>query len=281
MELAAVRRAADIAEAAYAARLRVFNARAVGETREVLTTKQWVRHHLHVSPGETGRTLKIAKTLDKLPVVAAALADGSIRMPHAAAIADACSLLGVEVIAGCQEALVEAASVNEPGQLRAALRGLGAAVDKRNEIRNAEKKHQGRWLDIATTFDGAVSIQGMLDAENGAIVQAAIDAAAKPAGAHDDRTAAQRRADALIDVCRGTDSATDRAGQGQADDVPRAMPGDGEAVVGNGDAMPGAIAGQGCRCGTNRSRPSLVIVCDLATLEARAGGYGEIGRAHV
>ncbi|WP_205856942.1 DUF222 domain-containing protein, partial [Phytoactinopolyspora endophytica] len=85
---------------------------------------------------------------------------------------------------------------------RAALRGMGAAVDNKRAKKRAEKRDQGRWLDVAATFEGAVSIDGVLGPEDGAIVQTAIDALATPSGPDDTRSAAQRRADALVELCR-------------------------------------------------------------------------------
>ncbi|WP_129711146.1 DUF222 domain-containing protein, partial [Haloactinopolyspora alba] len=220
-ELLALRRLADVAEAAYLSRLAVFDTRGVARRSEALSTRQWLRHHAHVAPGETTRAVKTAKRLTELPVVAAALAAGEIRRPHADAIVDAAALLGTDVIAGCQDALVDAARTDEPTRLRAALRGLGAATENTRAVREAEKRDQDRWLDLNTTFDGAVHLQGVLGAEDGAIVKAAVDALAAPdtthpraghgvagredagrGGGRDMRTSAQRRADALVELAR-------------------------------------------------------------------------------
>ncbi|WP_166347466.1 HNH endonuclease signature motif containing protein [Phytoactinopolyspora limicola] len=203
-ELVVLRRLADVAEAAYLTRLREFDQRGLAQTRSVLSTRGWVRHELHVAPGETSRVLKVAKRLVDLPVIEAALLAGEIRLPHAVAIADAATLLGVDVIAGCQDALVEADRGDDPTRLRAALRGLGAAVDNTNAVRRAERRDQGRWLQISATFDGAVAIDGVLPGgdESAGIVTAALDALAKPSGADDERSPAQRRADALVELCR-------------------------------------------------------------------------------
>ncbi|NDL56580.1 HNH endonuclease signature motif containing protein [Phytoactinopolyspora mesophila] len=241
-QLTALRKLADVAEAAYLSRLRTFDRRRISEQGSRLSTRAWVRHELKVAPGETARVLKVAKRLVDLPVVEAALMAGEIRLPHAAAIADAATLLGADVLAGCQDALVEAAKADEPGRLRAALRGLGAAVDSKAAVKRAEKRDEGRWLDLASTFDGAVSISGVLPGgdESGAIVAAAIDALAKPSGAEDERSPAQRRADALVELCRRQLNGGDLPSQG------------GEPA-------------------------HVTVVTDLDTLEARAGGMGELG----
>lgn len=330
-ELAGLRQLADVAEAAYVAKLWALDTRGASEVQEALTTKQWARFHFQVAAVETARLLRIGKVLAKLPVVEAALLEGSIRMPHASAIADAAAVVGVDVIAECQEALVEAARVNDPVRLRAALRGLGLAIDSKNQRKRAERQHLDRWLDVAATFEGAVSVEGVFDAETGAIVQAAIDSAAKPAGVDDRRTAAQRRADALVDICSGlvrtpraggsaTSTANARtaseatAHEGMTDAAASSTEnglttrtacvqgssgaGGAASTAGNGtdagaareagaavgafgqdldDAEQGAIGRSGCACGGRGARPSLTVVCDLATLAGESGGFGELG----
>ncbi|NDL56041.1 HNH endonuclease signature motif containing protein [Phytoactinopolyspora mesophila] len=238
-ELVALRRLADAAEAAYLTRLRVFDTRRISETRSALSTRSWIRHELHVAPAETSRATKTAHGLSDFPVIEAALIRGEIRIPHAEAIVRAAKLLGTDVIAGCQDALVAAASKDDPTRLRAALRGLGAAVDDTKAAKRAEKRDQGRWLDLSSTFDGAVVLDGILGEEDGALVHTAINALATPSGPDDQRTPSQRRADALVELCR--------------------------RALANRDVP------------THGGEPThLIVVTDLQTIEARTGGLGEL-----
>src|SRR5664280_2672297 len=62
--------------------------------------------------------------------------------------------------------------------------------------------HDRRHLSISATFAGAVVLDGVLDPEGGATVLAALMPLAAPGGADDDRTPAQRRADALVELAR-------------------------------------------------------------------------------
>jgi hypothetical protein len=59
-----------------------------------------------------------------------------------------------------------------------------------------------RWLSVATTFGGAVSIQGVLDPEGGAQVAATLAALTPPPVAGDQRSGGARRAEALVQACR-------------------------------------------------------------------------------
>jgi len=67
----------------------------------------------------------------------------------------------------------------------------------RDEIEGAE----GRRLRLVTHDDGVVHLDAWLDREGGELVRAAIDPFARKDGADDHRELAQRRADALIEVC--------------------------------------------------------------------------------
>jgi Domain of unknown function (DUF222)/HNH endonuclease len=55
---------------------------------------------------------------------------------------------------------------------------------------------------VAATLEGMVALQGLLEAEAGQILLAALEPLARPADAHDDRSGDQRRADALTELAR-------------------------------------------------------------------------------
>lgn len=200
-ELATLRELADAAEAAYLSMPAAFHVRGLGRA-DGLSTRAWLRSTCGVSPAEATRAIKTAAGLAQLPRTAAALTQGVVRPGHAAAMVDAATMLGTEVICAVEPALIQAATHLDPTGLRTALRGYGAAVDNPAAVRAAEHRAESRWLDVATTVDGALAVQGLLGAEDGALVQAALGPLAKPAGTNDPRTAAQRRADALTQLCR-------------------------------------------------------------------------------
>jgi hypothetical protein len=59
-------------------------------------------------------------------------------------------------------------------------------------------------LWLASTWDGMVAVEGLLEAEAGQSVLAALDPLAGPADATDPRSGGQRRADALAELARGS-----------------------------------------------------------------------------
>ncbi len=77
-----------------------------------------------------------------------------------------------------------------------------AEEKERRDLEAAEKRaHRDRAFTLSPDGTGRVRLTGWLDTEAAATVGAAIDPLCKPCGKDDDRTAAQRRADALKDVC--------------------------------------------------------------------------------
>ncbi len=67
---------------------------------------------------------------------------------------------------------------------------------------SASSQFERRYLTLAPLLDGMTSIDGMLDGESAALLTAALEPFLVPTGPEDLRTAAQRRADGLIDIVR-------------------------------------------------------------------------------
>src|SRR5439155_720405 len=74
-------------------------------------------------------------------------------------------------------------------------------IDAQAALTDANRAHQRRYLTISEPLDGIVRIDGLLDAEAGALVRNAVNAGLPPAK-DDDRTPGQRRADRLVELCQ-------------------------------------------------------------------------------
>ena len=66
----------------------------------------------------------------------------------------------------------------------------------------AERRHQRRGVWLSSTWEGMVALNGLLDPEAGQTLLAALEPLARPAGATDERSGSQRRADALVELAR-------------------------------------------------------------------------------
>ena len=76
-----------------------------------------------------------------------------------------------------------------------------AKADPDRVERTAQERYAARRLHISELLDGMHAINGLLDGEGAEYVNQAIRFLARPAD-HDTRTAAQRRADALVAMGR-------------------------------------------------------------------------------
>lgn len=100
--------------------------------------------------------------------------------------------------------LLEAAQRLDPPRLRRVVAHLQQAADPEAAEARAEHQQQRRGLWLAATPDGMVAIDGLLDPEAGQTLLAALDPLTRPHSAQDERSAGQRRADALTELARRT-----------------------------------------------------------------------------
>jgi hypothetical protein len=117
-------------------------------------------------------------------------------------LAAAAPELPADPLGALEPVLVEAARHADPARLRAVLADLRAHADLAGAEAAAAAAPDRRRLTVAGTFAGAVVLDGVLDPEGGATVLAALAPLAALGGADDDRTPAQRRADALVELAR-------------------------------------------------------------------------------
>jgi uncharacterized protein YqgV (UPF0045/DUF77 family) len=194
--------------------VRQIDIRDLEETRKWKTTAAWLRSHLRID-GHTARELvERASALDRRPAVDAALSVGGVDVRQADAILDSVESIpaaetGPAVVAEAEAALIDLAERFAPGQLRR----LGSRivehvvpdVAERIEAALLERQEQlarrKRGFTLSAPFEGSVRLSGYLTVEDAAQVRAALDPLCAPRHG-DDRTPAQLRADALVDICR-------------------------------------------------------------------------------
>lgn len=196
--------------------VRELGARGVAAHDGATSMTGWLRDQLHIGAGLARRLVRLGTVLDERPIVAEAVAAGEVTVEQIHVIADALDDLPKDIDADlprrCEAALVEAAATLEPGVLRLAGERVLALVAPevaeqalaRKLERDEQDAYQRRGLTLATTGAGEVRLRGLLDVEGAAIVRAALDPWSTPRGSKDEpdqRSASQRRADALVDIC--------------------------------------------------------------------------------
>lgn len=196
-EVMEIRRLISRLEAAYLARVEVLDRRG-GVAGEHGSTAAWLRMATRCSPTVAGRDVHLARDLaDALPVTAAALADGRISVAHAQLIASLRTELTDAAVAAVEPHLVEMAEVMSPSRLRGVVTHVRLTYRPDRVLADEQDLHAARQLHASSTFDGVGVGSWTLPPVSQETVMTAIHALSRPV-AGDDRSAAQRRADALV-----------------------------------------------------------------------------------
>ncbi|WP_165400228.1 HNH endonuclease signature motif containing protein [Motilibacter rhizosphaerae] len=170
-----------------------------------VTAQAWLRHHTRMDALDARRAVTAARALRDLPQTAHALVAGEISVRHVDELAAGHKRLGAAVMLEAEEMLVPLAKAAAPADVRAGVARVEEAVgaDESREEK-AQRIHDSRYLLLSTGMDGTVIITGRLDRAHGMLVQKAIRAGSQPnpepGQQVDPRTAAQRQADALIEI---------------------------------------------------------------------------------
>ena len=161
----------------------------------------WLRVKGKLSGGAAAERVEVAHQLKELPRTEEALARGEIGYQHAVTMARTAEHLGATQVRKAEATLLKAAETMDPGQFVGVARNFEHQVDAQAALTEANRAHERRYLRIGQPLDGLVRIEGLLDAEGGAIVRTALEPLAKPTKA-DTRTTDQRLADALVERCQ-------------------------------------------------------------------------------
>ncbi|SDE68889.1 protein of unknown function [Blastococcus fimeti] len=166
----------------------------------------WLRGHHRLSQGEAGRLVRNGRTLERLPILAAAAAVGAVSAEAVSVIAPVVSDVnlaraeaqGVDV-AAIDALLTEVAVTASHADLRQAVGHYLARLDPDGTEPDPTEQ---RSLSFTKHTDGTVSFHGTLDAVGGEKFQAAVESiqqASRPAG--DTRSRGQQAGDALVQLC--------------------------------------------------------------------------------
>jgi hypothetical protein len=170
----------------------------------VASTAAWLRARTRMGYPDAHQRVRVARALHRgpLPGTARALATGELSYAHAAVLTRSTQALPAATVAAAEPVLLEAARRLDPPRLRKVVGHLGEVADPDAAEQQALRRHARRGLWVAPTLEGMVAVDGLLDPEAGETLLTALEPLARPSTADDDRTAAQRRADALTELAR-------------------------------------------------------------------------------
>ena len=196
----------DPMEATFAEGLRRFDQSGEYAADGALGSIAWLRWKCRLSAGAAAERLTVARHVDKLPKTEAAFSRGELSYQHVAVLARTAEHVGVEAVRSAEASLLKAAETRDPGQLVGVAKDFEHRVDPGAALAEANRAYERRYLHIGDPVSGLVRIDGLLDTEGGAVVRRAIDLGLLP-GKDDGRNGGQRRADRLVEICRGSAAA--------------------------------------------------------------------------
>jgi len=164
------------------------------------STRWWLIEEHNLSRSDAAGRIKLATQLPAYPALEDAFAAGDVTDAQAGVILAGLVSCPIEVRDVVEKELVALAASHAPFHLSQAvetiLARLGAGQDEPDRFC---RRHGRRGVDLDQTFAGTGSLSGTLTPDVYDAVRRAIDAAggAAPQGPEDDRSAAQRRHDAL------------------------------------------------------------------------------------
>ena len=171
------------------------------------TAGSWLRRHSSLPAGQASGRVRIGRRLGELPVIAAAFADGRLGLSHMAQIEGLCRDVGVAQVAAVQDELVEACDrLHDVDEFARLCKGWRHALRPDTADGEDDAAYERRQVALNATGDGTCSLSGVLDAEAGATLAAALSAfmTHDPPGTPLElrRSIGQRRCDALMDIAR-------------------------------------------------------------------------------
>src|SRR5262245_37342852 len=178
-----------------------FDARGLAEADGFRSTRGWLTAFGRLSQGAATRTLHTGRLLRELPALAAVAESGAASGEHLCRVVELAEQVGVPQVREVDQALAQAAAELSPVELGRVCERVRAYVDPDGADPDAGQDFERRSLTIGRSGRW-VYLRGQLDLEGGAAVLSVLDALMTPPGLEDTRTAGQRRADALVELCR-------------------------------------------------------------------------------
>jgi hypothetical protein len=169
------------------------------------TMVSWLRAHGRLSPAAAGQIVRNGRTLQHLPAVGSAFADGHVTAEQVAVVAP---VVAPATVSAAVEQGVDLAAIDATLAGVAATRphvDLGQVVHHYLALLDPDGSEpdptEGRSLSIARHTDGSLSVRAELDAVGGEKVRAALESIAqadRPQG--DLRTRSQQLGDAFVQL---------------------------------------------------------------------------------
>ncbi len=170
-----------------------------------LSVASWLAARHRVSWGSAREHVRIARALEQMPETRRALDAGDLSM-SAVRVLVAARDADPSAFQDSEAELIEAARIHTINDLQRVAAYWRQRVERESRLQGDDKLRERRRLHASVSFLGMVRVDGDLDPETGetllTALGAVLDAESRSRGEDDLRTPAQRRADALGEICR-------------------------------------------------------------------------------
>jgi hypothetical protein len=204
-DFAELQRAAELIDAERLRRLAEIDRRGTFRRDGHLSAAAWLASTFKVAWGTARNEVRMARALEQMPATRRAVEEGEVSMSAARVLVEARDA-DPEAFRSSEATLVEAARIHSMQDVRRVATYWRQAAEREAAMAGQEKLRERRRLHASVTFMGMVRVDGDLDPETGetllTALRAVLDAESRSADQPDARTPAQRRADALAEVCR-------------------------------------------------------------------------------
>ncbi|HSO93343.1 MAG TPA: DUF222 domain-containing protein [Candidatus Dormibacteraeota bacterium] len=195
-------RGIDALEAVFAEQLHRFDQSGEYAADGALGIVPWLRWKCKLSGPAAAERVTISRQLEELPETQKAFASGDLGYHHVCFLARTADHIGAAAVRKSEASLLKAAGTMDPGQFTRTLNDFEHRVDAARALSEANHAYQRRYFHVSEPVDGLVHLDGLLDAEGGAIINTALNALMGVPGKDDTRSAGQRRADALVELAQ-------------------------------------------------------------------------------
>ncbi len=200
-ELSQAQRALDRLSAKLVAAYGAFDAADLWDLDAASSMTAWLREQADLTGGDAARVLRLARGLRGLPVTTAAALDGTLSAGQVRAIVANVNDRTAELFAAHEAELVPTLAALSAGDVTVAMRTWAALAH--DALDGGEQPEPGSKVHLSTLYESRWRLDGDLEALDGEVLDTALRLAEAPdADGEAARTSSQRRAEALVDVCR-------------------------------------------------------------------------------
>jgi hypothetical protein len=163
--------------------------------------QHWWRDEMTLTGSQAGAQVRLAGKLRELPVIQAAVTAGRLAPEQARVLARLHGRINLADLQDSQPHLIEVAASLDTDALGRFVAHLIATHCEPALEADQDRAHERRHLQVTTEPDGSVRGRFLLASEDAEAVLTVLEPLARRGeGEGEDRTAGQRRADALVDV---------------------------------------------------------------------------------